>query len=90
MVIDSNRRRIDLLRERGFNAIAGDATNEQALNEAAIDKAVAIIVAVPNPFEARKIVEAARKIKPGIKVLVRAHNEEEENILLTRMLILQC
>ncbi len=84
VVIDSNRRRIGLLRERGFNAIAGDATNEQVLNEAAIDKAVAIIVAVPNPFEARKIVEAARKVKPGIKVLVRAHNEEEEKYFINQ------
>ena len=45
--------------------------------EAAIEEAVAIIVAVPNPYEARRIVEAARLIKPSIKVLVRAHNDEE-------------
>ncbi len=77
VVIDSNRERVEAMREHGFHAIAGDATQEETLMEAAIDKAVAIIVAVPNPYEARRIVEAARLVKPLIKVLVRAHNDEE-------------
>lgn len=77
VVIDSNRERVEAMREHGFHAIAGDATQEETLLEAAIDKAVAIIVAVPNPYEARRIVEAARLVKPLIKVLVRAHNDEE-------------
>lgn len=77
VVIDANRERIEALREHGLHAIAGDATQEETLMEAAIDKAVAIIVAVPNPYEARRIVEAARLLKPLIKVLVRAHNDEE-------------
>jgi CPA2 family monovalent cation:H+ antiporter-2 len=82
VIIDANRQRIEALRSRGFNAIVGDASNESALQEAAIEKAVAIIVAVPNPFEARKIAEAAKTIKPHIKILVRAHNEEEEEYFI--------
>lgn len=77
VVVDANRERIELLRDRGMHAIAGDATHMETLQEAEIQKAVAIIVAVPNPFEARRIVETARLIKPEIKVLVRAHNDEE-------------
>jgi len=77
VVVDSNRERVEALREHGFHAIAGDATYDVTLRDAAIDKAVAIIVAVPNPYEARRIVEAARQLKPQIKVLVRAHNDEE-------------
>lgn len=77
VVVEANRERVEGLRESGFHAIAGDATHEQTLIEAAIDKAVAIIVAVPNPYEARRIVETARLLKPDIKVLVRAHNDEE-------------
>lgn len=77
VVIEANRERVEAMREHGLHAIAGDATQEETLVDAAIDKAVAIIVAVPNPYEARRIVEAARLIKPTIKVLVRAHNDEE-------------
>ena len=77
VVIDANRERVELLREKGSHALAGDATHEETLREAAIDKAVAIIVAIPNPFEARRIVETARKLNPAIRVLARAHNDEE-------------
>lgn len=77
VIVESNRERVEQLREAGYHAIAGDATHAETLQDAAISKAVAIIVAVPDPFEARKIVEVARHLKPSIRVLVRAHNDEE-------------
>lgn len=77
VVIENNREIVEDLRARGFHAIAGNATHEETLTEAAIAKAVAVVVCVPDPFEARRIVENARKLRPGIKVLVRAHNDEE-------------
>ena len=77
VVIDTNRERVESLRDKGFHAIVGDAMHEDTLKEAAIQKAVAIAVAVPDGFEARRIVETARALKPSIKVLVRAHNDEE-------------
>lgn len=82
VVVDANRERVELLREKGFHAIAGDATHEEALTEAAIHKAVAIVVCVPDPFEARRIVETARMLKPEIKIVVRAHNDEEYDYFL--------
>lgn len=77
VVIDSNRERVESLREEGYHAIVGDAGMEETMVEAAIDKAVAIAIAVPDPFEARRILELARTLNPGIKVLVRVHNDEE-------------
>ncbi len=77
VIVESNRERVEALRENDFHAIAGDASHAETLEEAAINKAVAIIVAVPDPFEARRIVETARALKPSIRVLVRAHNDEE-------------
>ncbi len=84
VVVEANRERVEALRERGFHAIAGDATHVETLQEAALENAQAIIVAVPNPYEARRIVEAARILKPGIKVLVRAHNDEEMHYFATQ------
>lgn len=77
VVIDSNRERVELLRERGFHALAGDAVFHATLEEAAIRKAVAIAIAIPDPFAAREIVEAARELNPDIKILARVHNDEE-------------
>jgi CPA2 family monovalent cation:H+ antiporter-2 len=77
VIVDRNRERVESLRKLGFHAIAGDAATPETLEEAAISKAVAIVVAVPDTFEARRVVEAARRLRPEIKVLVRAHNDEE-------------
>lgn len=77
VVVDANRERVEALRENGFHAIAGDATYAEVLREAALDKARALVIAVPDPFEARRILESARELKPDIKILVRAHNDEE-------------
>jgi len=77
VIVDANRERVEMLRELGYHAITGDATHVETLNEAAIQKASAIVVAVPDSFEGRKIVEAARHLKPNIRVIVRAHNDAE-------------
>ncbi|MCE7886722.1 MAG: sodium:proton antiporter [Alphaproteobacteria bacterium PRO2] len=84
VVIDNNRERVEALRENGFHAIAGDASQQETLKEAAIHKAVALVVSVPDPFEARRIVESARTLKPSLKILVRAHNEEERDYFITQ------
>src|SRR5690606_33120203 len=77
VVIDSNRDRVEQLREKGFHAIAGDATYAATLEDAAIKKAVAIAIAIPDPFAARQIVDTVRQLNPKIKILARAHNDEE-------------
>jgi CPA2 family monovalent cation:H+ antiporter-2 len=77
VVVDGNRERIAKLREAGMHAIAGDAMQAETLIEAGVEQAAAILVAVPNPFEVRHIVELAREISPNIRVLVRAQNDHE-------------
>lgn len=84
VVIDENRERIEELRNRGLHAIAGDATRGDTLNEAAIGRARAVIVAIPDPFTARHVVDTARQLKPGIKIIVRADNEEEYDYFVSQ------
>lgn len=82
VVVDSNRERIEALRHSGFHALAGDGGQKRLLKEAGVDRALAIVISVPDSFEARRIVEAARTLNPSVRVLVRAHNDEEMNYLL--------
>lgn len=77
VIIDQNHELVEALREKGKPAIVGDATHRSTLEEAAIDKAGAIVVAVPNAYEARRIVSIAREMNPSVAVLARAQNEEE-------------
>ncbi|MCC6597621.1 MAG: cation:proton antiporter [Alphaproteobacteria bacterium] len=77
IVIDTNREKIDALSRRGIEAIAGDAAEEETLLRADIGRAAAVVLAVPDPYETRRIIEAVRAVKPGVKILVSAANEDE-------------
>ncbi len=81
VVIDENREKVEQLRKDGIHAIAGDATQKETLIEAQMDMAHAVLITVPDPFNARRIVELVRDIKPGVRIFVRSHNEEETTFL---------
>lgn len=81
VIIETNRERVDDLRRQGYHAIAGDAGSTETLEEALIHKAKAMIVVIPDPFEAGRIVDAARSIREDIKIVVvdRYHNHDDEH-----------
>lgn len=86
MVIDENREIVEELREKGISAIAADATHRDSWLEASLDKARAVVIAMPLPFAARQVAEVIRELHPNIEILVRAHNEEERDYFTTRNL----
>lgn len=88
VVVDQNHEIVESIRQSGKHAIVGDATHIETLQEAAIDKASALVVAVPNPYEARRIVSIAREMKPDISILARAHNEEELDYFKSQNIVL--
>jgi len=79
VIVDQNHEAVESIRKSGQHAIAGNATHRGTLEEVLITKAKAIVVAVPNPYEAQRIVKIAREMNPNISVLVRAHNDKELN-----------
>ena len=77
VVLDRDRRRVVDLRKDGVEAVFGDATAPGILQAADIAEARLIVVATPEAHTARRIVELAREIHPGIDTLVRTHNDGE-------------
>jgi CPA2 family monovalent cation:H+ antiporter-2 len=77
VIVDINRETVTELRDRGFHAIAGDATDETILIEAQIEKAIAVLITLPDPFAVRRVTELTQKLKPQARILVRSHNDEE-------------
>ncbi len=77
VIIDQNRELVESLRDKGFHAIAGDAADALTLEDALIEKANAVVITVPDPFEARRIVETTQKLNPKTKIIVRSHNLDE-------------
>ncbi|UHQ19301.1 Kef family K(+) transporter [Lysobacter sp. KIS68-7] len=81
VVVDQNRERVELLRERGFAAVSGDASEPATLVQAHISGARFLVVAIPDTFDVRRMVDTARTINPGIDIVVRSHNAEEAALL---------
>ena len=83
VVADSNRERVEALRAQGLAAVCGDATEPETLVQAHIAQAQWLVIAIPDLVGVRAMVETARMLNPGVRVLVRCHNEDEA-VLLAR------
>jgi CPA2 family monovalent cation:H+ antiporter-2 len=81
VVAEQNRELVEKLREQGVAAVTGDASDPAVLIQAHIAHAGMLVIATPDTFGVRKMVEVARNLNPGIEVVVRTHNEEEAALL---------
>jgi monovalent cation:H+ antiporter-2, CPA2 family len=81
VVAEENRELVEELRARGAHAVSGDASEPAVLIQAHIARARAIAIAVPDAFLARRVLEIARMVNPGVQTVVRTHSEEEAGLL---------
>jgi monovalent cation:H+ antiporter-2, CPA2 family len=65
------------LKADGVEAIDGNAADPQVLARANLAEARCLFVAVPDSFESGQVVEQTRKIRPDLKIIVRAHSDAE-------------
>jgi CPA2 family monovalent cation:H+ antiporter-2 len=77
VVVEANRRLAEALRASGTTVIYGDATREEVLAAAQPQQARLIVIALPDAFQARRVLEIAQKLHPGIDTVVRTHSDEE-------------
>lgn len=77
VVAEQNRELVDQLRQQGIAAVAGNAGEPAVLIQAHIHKARMLVVATPDTFHVRAMIETARALNPDIKIAVRTHSEEE-------------
>lgn len=79
LVIDEKEETIAKLRSKGVEAIAGNAT--VMLMSANLAEARALVVAIPDTFEAGQIIEQARAMNPKLHIFARAHSDAEADHL---------
>jgi CPA2 family monovalent cation:H+ antiporter-2 len=77
VVIERDLRLVEVLRERGIRAIYGDASASGVLDAAHIDTATLLIIASPDSYAARRVLDLARQANPRIDTVVRTHNDIE-------------
>ncbi len=81
VVAEQNRELVEQLRSQGIPAVSGDAAEPEVLVQAHVAHAAMLVVAVPDPVKARRMLETARKLNPPIEVVLRTHSEDEAELL---------
>ena len=81
VVAEENRETVEMLRKGGIPAVAGDASEPAVLIQAHIARAGMLVIATPDAFQARKMMETARMLNPTVGIVVRTHSEEDAALL---------
>lgn len=84
VVAEQNREIVANLRKRGIAAVAGNAAEPAVLIQAHIARATMLVIATPDTFHVRTMIETARALNPSIQSVVRTHNEAEAELLRSK------
>ena len=85
VVAEQNREVVDQLRRKGIHAVAGNAGEPAVLIQAHVARASMLVIATPDTFHVRAMVETARLLNPNIKTVVRTHSDEEAELLRSEL-----
>ena len=77
VVIEDQRDIARAGQQAGIALVIGDATAADVLVQARIDTAATLLVAIPGGVEAGAIVARARAMNPSLRIIARAHSEED-------------
>lgn len=77
VIVESDPGQTERLREQGFEVIHGNAVLAETLEEAGVEEACVLIVAIPNSFEAGEIIASQRGLAPARTILACAYFGDE-------------
>ncbi|TFW21248.1 sodium:proton antiporter [Massilia arenosa] len=81
VVAEQRREMVERLRARGIAAVAGDAADPAVLIQAHVARAAMLVIATPDAFNVRQMIDTARLLNPGIETVLRTHSEDEAQLL---------
>jgi voltage-gated potassium channel len=76
VIIDSRAEQVEKAKELGYIVIQGDATLDESLHHAKIEKAVCLVAALTSDAENLYTVLSAKTLNPKIRAIARASTEE--------------
>lgn len=80
IAIEQDRRVVEAMRTVDVATVYGDATRPGMLDLAQPELARLLVIASPDPYHARHIIELARAKNPGIDIIVRTHSDKEQEL----------
>ncbi len=81
VVVDNDLRVVRQARAEGVLALLGEADNPVLMEQVRLERARALVVAIPDPLGTRLAVDYARRINPQLEIVVRALNAAERTVL---------
>jgi CPA2 family monovalent cation:H+ antiporter-2 len=81
VVVERDRRRFEQLQSQSVPSVFGDATGQGILEAAHINTARLLVIALPDSYQARRVLELARQANPAIEAVVRTHSDAEFDYL---------
>jgi CPA2 family monovalent cation:H+ antiporter-2 len=76
-VIEDDEDEVAQLKDRGIEALAGNAADPAVIEAANLNAARCLLVAIPDAFEGGQVVQQARAINSKLRIIARAHSEAE-------------
>jgi CPA2 family monovalent cation:H+ antiporter-2 len=73
VVLELNAETVRNARAEGVPIYYGDATSQEALKHAHLDRAAALVLLMNDPRAAQRVVDTARRVARDVPVLMRAH-----------------
>jgi voltage-gated potassium channel len=81
LIVDRSPQRVEAAASEGMLAMAVDATRDESLREAGIERARGLIAALPSDAENLFVILSAKTLNPKLNVVTRASEEEAERKL---------
>ena len=76
IIIDDNLEEVEEIKQLGYTVILGDATLDESLIRAKIERATCLVTALPSDAENLYTVLSAKTLNPRIRAIARASSEE--------------
>ncbi|HEY3374078.1 MAG TPA: potassium channel protein [Candidatus Aquicultor sp.] len=82
VIIENNHERVESARSYGYYCIEGDASSDEVLIKAGVERAKGLIAAVDNDADNVFVTLTARVLNPGINIVARSILEESREKLI--------
>lgn len=76
VIIDDNLEEVEEIKQLGYTVILGDATLDESLVRAKINRAICLVTALPSDAQNLYTVLSAKTLNPRIRAIARASSEE--------------
>jgi monovalent cation:H+ antiporter-2, CPA2 family len=81
VLVDIDPERVAAARHEGLHALRADATGLEGLHAAGVERALGVVVTIPDPDACRRVVRLARMRNPDVRIHVRTRYVKEVETL---------